>query len=151
MDKRTKGIIGFLVALIIAVVVFLCYTYAKDNGKNNNISNTQVKNEMSTNVVENTIPAETNNVAQNVVEPEPEKKEEPEPVEEPEENSEVQDDNDEEKAISIVKKDIGNTEGLSIKVENNNGNGSYVVCVRDENSTALAWYTVWPKSGKFTK
>ena len=57
MDKRTKGIIGFLVALIIAVVVFLCYTYAKDNGKNNNISSTQVKNEMSTNVVENTIPA----------------------------------------------------------------------------------------------
>ena len=150
MDKRTKGIIGFLVALIIAVVVFLCYTYAKDNGKNKNIGNTQVKNEMSTNVVENTIPAETNNVAQNVVEPEPEKKEEPEPVEEPEENSELQDDNDEEKAISIVKKDIGDTDGLSFKVENN-GDGSYDVCVSDENSRALAWYTVWPKSGKFTK
>ena len=151
MDKKTKGIIFFLVVLIIAIVIFLCYTYAKDSSKNVNTNTTEIKNEITTNVVANTVPVENNTVTENIVEPVNEVPEETEPEEVSEENSEVQDDNDEEKAISIVKKDIGNTDGLSIKVENNNGNGSYVVCVRDENSTALAWYTVWPKTGKFTK
>ena len=97
-------------------------------------------------VVENTI--EENTVQEPVVE-EPEETEEPE-EEVQEENSEVQDGNYEQKAIEIVKKDMGNTEGLSFQVEDN-GNGSYDICVRDENSRAVAWYTVWPKTGKFTK
>ena len=150
MDKKTKGIIACLVVLIVLIAGFLCYTYARDLIKNDNTNTVQTQNDMSSTVVENTTTVETNNVVQNVVEPTEEKKEEPEPEEEPEENSEVQDDNDEEKAIAIVKRDIGDTDGLSFKVENN-GNGSYDVCVSDENSRALAWYTVWPKSGKFTK
>ena len=154
MDKKTKGIIAVLVLMIIAVIAFLCSTYAKDFfGTASNSNNTiQAMNE-TTNIVENTIEEAQNTVEENVV-TEPETIEEPkeEEIEEPaqEENSELQDGNYEEKAIEIVKKDIGSTEGLSFQVEDN-GNGSYDVCVRDENSRAVAWYTVYPKTGKFTK
>ncbi len=149
MDKKTKGIISVLVFLIVAVLIFLCCTYAKDfmgTSKNNNTVQQEV-NETS-NVVENTVNEVENNVVENVVEPVKEPEEEPE--EEPDTNSEVQDVDYEQKAINIVKTDLGNTEGLSFQVEDN-GNGSYDVCVRDENSRAVAWYTVYPKTGKFTK
>lgn len=154
MDKKTKIIIAVLVIMIIAIIVFLCSTYAKDFfGTANNSNNTiQAMNE-TTEVVENKVEVVENTIEENTVqEPvveEPEETEEPE-EEVQEENSEVQDVNYEQNAIEIVKKDMGNTEGLSFQVEDN-GNGSYDVCVRDENSRAIAWYTVWPKTGKFTK
>ena len=157
MDKKTKIIIAVLVLMIVAIIVFLCSTYAKDFfGTANNSNNTiQAMNE-TTEVVENKVEVVENTIEENTVqEPvveEPEETEEPE-EEVQEENSEVQDGNYEQKAIEIVKKDMGNTEGLSFQVEDK-GNGSYDVCVRDGNSTnatAIAWYTVWPKTGKFTK
>lgn len=158
MNKKTKYIVAVLVLLILVVIVFLCYTYANDNTKKNNTDVVQTKNDMSTTVVENTTPVEVDTIEEDVVEPvveEPEENNEQEESSEQEDNSqdedsEIQDDNEEEKVISIVKKDIGDTDGLSFKVENN-GDGSYDVCVRDENSRALAWYTVYPKTGKYTK
>lgn len=154
MDKKTKIIIAVLVLMIVAIIVFLCSTYAKDFlGKTNSNDNTiQAMNE-TTEVVENKVEVVENTIEENTVqEPvveEPEETEEPE-EEVQEENSEVQDGNYEQNAIEIVKKDMGNADGLSFQVEDN-GNGSYDVCVRDENSRAVAWYTVWPKTGKFTK
>ena len=153
MDKKTKVIIAVLVIMIIAVIAFLCSTYAKVFfGTANNSNNTiQAMNE-TTEVVENKVEVVENTIEENKVqEPVIEKPEETEDPEEEvqEENSEVQDGSDEDKAIAIVKEDIGSAEGLSFQVEDN-GNGSYDVGVRDENSSTI-WYTVWPKTGKFTK
>lgn len=150
MNNKTKGIIAVLILLIIAVIVFLCCTYAKQLlGTSNNNNTVQEINEI-TNTVENKVNEVQNTITENVIENKVEEpKEEPEEVPQ-EENSEVQDGNYEQKAIEIVKKDMGNTDGLSFQVEDN-GNGSYDVCVRDDSSRAIAWYTVWPKTGKFTK
>ena len=150
MDKKTKVIIAVLVFLIVAIIIFLCCTYTKDFiGTSNNNNTVQVVNE-TTNVVENEVNEVQNTVTENVVENKVEEPKEEPKEETVEENSEVQDGDYEGKAIEIVKKDIGNVEGLSFQVEDN-GNGSYDVCVRDENSRAVAWYTVYPKTGKFTK
>ena len=104
MDNKTKGIIAVLVVMIVAVIVFLCCTYAKDlKGTSNN--NVQTVNETS-NVVENTVNEVENTVVENtVVEPVEEPEEEPE--EEPDDNSELQDIDYEKRAIEIVKNDIG--------------------------------------------
>lgn len=154
MSGKTKAIIALLVVLIIATISFLGYTYAKPyfQGSNYASSNQSASSTNTTAKIENKV---ENKV---VEEKKEEPKEEKEPVKEeqkqeaqPEPNSEVQSISDEEKAISIVKKDWGDTEGMTFRVEQINGDGSYVISVRNGDSLALEWYTVYPKTGKFTK
>ena len=156
MNKKTKCLIVFLILLITAVVIFLCCTYAKSFDRVNNSS--YANNETNTAVIENTIEDIENTTVENttveVIEEEPEEVEkEPEAEDEivEEEDSELQDDNDEDKAIAIVKKDWGDTDEVAFKVEQINGDGSYVISVRNDESVALEWYTVYPKTGKFSK
>jgi len=157
MSKKIKGVIAILVTLLVATIAFLCYTYAKDIGGTNN-NNVQTTNTTNTNTASNRVEKVENNVntvtdntiTNNTVENKVEKETK---VEEPqiEVTSEVQDDSDEEKAIAIVKKDWGEAEGFAFRVEQINGDGSYVISVRNDDSIALEWYTVYPKTGKFSK
>ena len=162
MSKKAKGMILFLIVAIIAIVVFLCCAYAKGLNIAKNNENIYAMNETITNNVENNIISNEatnveNTVDEKVVEKnEQEKNKEPENTEEVKEpvvdnESELESNDDETKAISIVKNDWGDTEGFAFKVEQINGDGSYVVSVRNEDAIALAWYTVYPKNGNFTK
>lgn len=57
-----------------------------------------------------------------------------------------------EKAIELVKLDYGNADNVSIKVEGINNDGTYIISVRDKNTTqALAFYTVNVSEKTFTK
>ncbi len=57
-----------------------------------------------------------------------------------------------EKAIDIVKKDWGEDSSVYFAEDGQTRDGEYVICVRDNNTTsAIAWYTVDIKTGKFTK
>ncbi len=162
MSKRAKVIILFLLFLIGVVVVFLCCTYAKNINTAQVSKNIYAMNEpASIAEEENKIEDNTTKVPENAVENVVENKVNPEPEVPDEsennkndtqvENSEIEYDNDEDKAINIVKKDWGNTSGVAFKVEQINADGSYIISVRNESSIAMAWYTVYPKTGKFTK
>lgn len=162
MSKRAKGMILFFTIVIIAIVVYLCCTYA--NGLNISKSNDDkcakvenVTNSIESNVINNEPVQEENIVTEQVTEEKQQEK-----VQEPEEskveeepikdnNSELESNDDESKAVEIVKKDWGDTEGFSFRVEQISGDGNYIVSVRNEDAIALEWYTVNPKNGKFTK
>ena len=166
MDKKSKIIVIILTIFIVIILAFLGYTYtsklnneqAQDTNqvyamnetiKENTVEN--VENNVIENVVENVI--QNNTVTenkQNVIKNETKKEEPTKPVAS-DKNSEVQVDNDEDKAIAIVKKDWGDTSGVAFRVEQINSDGTYVISVRDEDSMALDWYTVNPKTGEFTK
>lgn len=150
MSTKYKVIIFILVAAIIGIAVYLGCTYAGVGSNNTNTQGNTIVNN-----VENKVVVENNTVEENKPEVNTVTTEPPvtEPVKDtpPEENSELESDSDEEKAIAIVKKDWGDTTGLSVRVEQINGDGGYVVSVRNEDANALEWYTVYPKTGKFTK
>ena len=110
-------------------------------------------NNVVENKVENTVVNENE-----VVESESTKKEEPKAVQEPAKQeiksnneSEVESEDDEQKAINIVKKDWGSDEGVVFTLESISSNGNYIISVRDtESRNAVAWYTVNPKTGEFS-
>lgn len=157
MNKKTKIIIGVLVCLIIVIAVYVsctcCPNFNKNGGtqevvamnslenkilEDNVISNnTIVENAIEENVVENNISAENDVIEDDENETQTQ-------------DTELQADTDEEKAIAIVKKDWGATDGYYFKAQPNS-DGTYDVSVSDENTAVLAWYTVNPKTGKFTK
>ena len=127
-------------------------------GENNTNSNTNMElveevNNVVENKVENTVVNENE-----VVESESTKKEEPKAVQEPAKQeiksnneSEVESEDDEQKAINIVKKDWGSDEGVVFTLESISSNGNYIISVRDtESRNAVAWYTVNPKTGEFS-
>ena len=161
MQKKTKVIISILVIIIIMVGFFLVYTLLNKNTYNassnqvitNNIENS-TKNELNNNDDENIIKNEVNTI-NNIVDNKVDNNNKIENNTEnkiDDENSEVQEKTDEEKAIEIVKKDYGTNANVSFKIEQINPNGTYVIRVMDsETSLVLQWYTVDPKTGKFTK
>lgn len=157
MMNKTKVIVTILIVLIFVVAGFLVYTYAfGTNTTQNNIVNVtqniienEIKNVNEVNDNKNVV---ENNVITNTVpvvdEPKPEHTEsEQEPVNE---KTEIQEDNEQDKAIAIVKNDLGDSSGVSIFVDSVNSDGTYNITVRSENS-GNRWYTVNTKTGKFTK
>lgn len=156
MNKKTKVIICVLICLIILIAVYLSYTYSTGFNKNSDTKEVIAMNAIENKIIEdntvtdNTIVENTvsENAAQNnvVVENEVIKEDD----ETQSQDSELQADTDEEKAIAIVKNDWGSTDGYYFKAQPNS-DGTYDVSVSDENTAVLAWYTVNPKTGKFTK
>lgn len=50
---------------------------------------------------------------------------------------------DEDNALALAKKTYGSTDGVYFKIEQTEGNGVYIVSVRDlETTSAIVWYTV---------
>lgn len=107
-----------------------------NNNANNTVNNTEnnkqdneVNNIVNNNVNNNTNNTTVNNTQNTVV------------------NEEVTV-TDEQKAIDLAKKEFGTTEGVYFKKEQTQGNGIYIVSVRDSETTkALEWYTVNVKNG----
>ena len=57
----------------------------------------------------------------------------------------------EEKAINIVKKDWGTTDGIYFVTMGIDASGKYIVTVNDSNTTGtLVWYSVDVTTGKFS-
>ena len=106
-------------------------TDSKNEVKQNNVNNTTTEN-TTLNNTSNTI---SNNTVNN-----------------------TQDDNkvneevkltDEQKAVDLAKKYFGITDGVYYKVEQTQGNGIYIVSVRDSETTkAIEWYTINVNNGE---
>lgn len=65
--------------------------------------------------------------------------------------SELESTDDEQKAIEIVKKDWGISDGVVYICESIDANGNYIISVRESTSrNAMAWYTVNPQTGEFS-
>ena len=143
MDKKTKGIVVFIVLIIIGIGAYLAYLYINEEKVQNEQNvvvqqNNSNKNEISENEVEEeeeepeTVVdnSEENNELENETTPEPASN-----------NSEVTYANDNEKAIEIAKKAWGDTDGVYFSNQGMKANGDYIVAV-SSNATVLAYYYV---------
>ena len=156
-----------IVVCVIGVVIFLGYI-GKDmnlsglnSNKTNNTSNSNVvtgKNSTNTskntannttnqtnNTVNNTAANQTENKTENITENKTENtvnnttNNTITPAATVEQNTV----SDEDKAKSLAEKTYGSSDGVYFKVEQVQGNGVYIISVRDAETTgALAWYTV---------
>lgn len=151
MKKSAYVGIGIVILMIIVICLF---AFSEDNKKENNIINNETKvneettiqneqineqvNEAMTNeVVNETINEIVSNEVENTVSSET-FQESPKTAEE--------------KAIDIAKKDWGESNNAEFSVEGIDGNGNYIVAVRNSQTTeALAFYTVNVTSKTFTK
>lgn len=167
MNKTAKIILGIVIAIIVVGGAYFCVEYffnTQEASNNTNINNTNgnmalvENNTVENNVIENDTAIE-NNVIENSVEENTVDNEENNTVETEEvqkkvssnNDSEIESDSDEEKAISIVKKDWGSTDGVYFKVQAVDANGNYVISVNNEETTqVMEWYTVNPKTGEFS-
>lgn len=169
MNKKVKTTLIVCIIIIIGVVVTFAYIgctkYLKDgNNKTNNVVTGMNENNNiiieEDNIIENDIEVnniEENNLENNIEENENQNIESEEKIEtekqnvSPNNDSELESNNDSEKAIEIVKKDWGSSDGVYFKIQEIDSNGNYVVSVNNAETTAsLAWYTVNPKTGEFT-
>lgn len=165
MNKNGKMIMGIVIAVIIIIAVcfgvkaYLGTTDVSTNNTNVNnsnenmalIENDTIENE--NNVIENNTMQENNTVSNNVVENEITNEVQNNTAKNTvssNNDSEIESENDEEKALAIVKEDWGSTDGVYFKVQAIDENGNYVISVNNEETTAvLEWYTVNPKTGEF--
>ena len=165
MNKTVKVIC--ILVIIVCAIVGGYFGYTKLLKEDKVIATTSVGNANSNTNMEHV--EEVNNVVENkvenivvneneVVESESTKKEDPKIVQGPAKKeiksnneSEVESEDDEQKAINIVKKDWGSNEGVVFTLESISSNGNYIISVRDtESRNAVAWYTVNPKTGEFS-
>lgn len=136
MNKTAKIILGIVIAIIVVVGAYFGVKYffntQEASNNNTNINNTNGNMALvENNTVENNI-IENNTVTEN-------------------NDSEIESDSDEEKALAIVKKDWGSTDGVYFKVQAIDANGNYVISVNNADTTqVMEWYTVNPKTGEFS-
>lgn len=152
MNKNIKTIL--LIMLVIIVIAVIAIFGFNILSKNENVNETQnsinatsqnmqsavneieknIVNESQNNVIENEVENKqvennVNNVAENVV------------TNQTTEVLENDGASNEEKAINIVKKDWGTTEGVYFVTMGIDASGKYIVTVNDSSTTAtLAWY-----------
>ncbi len=147
MKKSTIGIIILLMIIAIAIFVFT----GNKQEKNTNETNATPVNEEE-NVLQN---EQTNEIISNEIENQIENQMANEIVVENEVSSEIFEESpktEKEKALDIVKKDWGEGANIEFSVDGIDGNGSYIVTVRNSQTTeALAFYTVNTNNGTFTK
>lgn len=146
MSNVLKVLLIIAILAVIGSLIFGGYYYLKHRPQDNS----QSQNNQSTNVTENK--NEVQNVVEEPKEEEP-KEEEPkeEPTEEPKEEEKPNEEvsiNDEDKAIEMVKKAYGTTEGVYFNIDQPLGNGEYDISVRDsETTSAIEWYRVNVRTG----
>ena len=154
MDKKKLLIIILVLILLVVSAVLLTIKLfdlenetvktTTENVIENSISNNVVQNEVSNNVVNNTVQNNVNNVVQNETNNNPITNTKQEEI-----KQEVQ--TNEEKAVAIVEKIWKNEKNVYCSFEEVDGEGNYIVCVRDKETTrALYWYTVNIETGKAT-
>ena len=143
MNKTAKIILGIVIAIIVVVGAYFGVKYffntqeASNNNTNGNmalVEDNTAKNEANNEIKNETkvIEENRNKVSSN-------------------NDSEIESDSDEEKALAIVKKDWGSTDGVYFKVQAIDANGNYVISVNNADTTqVMEWYTVNPKTGEFS-
>ncbi|HJJ06139.1 MAG TPA: hypothetical protein OIM35_00485 [Clostridiaceae bacterium] len=168
MNKNVKNII-LIVLFIVVIAVILGVGYKVINKNENTIEEGNAINETSQNMginvnnaTENVVNETENNVIENNT---TENKQEVNEVENKlnentESNTQTTDKTEvmqesgasnEEKAINIVKKDWGTTDGIYFVTMGIDASGKYIVTVNDSNTTGtLAWYSVDVTTGKFS-
>ena len=153
MNKKKLIIIGLVVLLLITSAVLLTIKLynlenetvktSAENVIDNSIANNTIHNEVSNNVVNNTVQNNVNNVLQNETNNTTTNIKQEELKEETQTN--------EEKAVAIVEKIWKNEKNVYYSFEEIDGEGNYIVCVRDKETTrALYWYNVNIETGKAT-
>ena len=153
MNKNVKNII-LIVLFIVVIAVILGVGYKIINKNENTIEEGNAINETSQNMeinvntaTENVVNETENNVIENST---TENKQEVNEVDKTEVMQESGA-NNEEKAINIVKKDWGTTDGVYFVTMGIDASGKYIVTVNDSNTTGtLAWYSVDVTTGKFS-
>ncbi len=140
MKKVIIGVIVVVLVIIAGVVIAL--NVGKDKDKETEETSAKPENHTIANTtntnVENNI-AENNAVENNTAE------------ENNTENNEIEESGliDEKRAIEIVKKEWGNTNGYEFVIDYQNSDGEYVIAVRDSNTTrVIEWYVVNAETGK---
>ena len=154
MKSKTKILFGILVILLIIVVgVVLAKNIStvQTNTNNNEISKNEVNKvvDETTNKIKNEI---QNLVEENVIESKEENKIEDtinntNTITKTENNETQTTESDKEKAINMAKKDWGEDNNVSFKIDEELGNGKFVVSVMDKNTTnVVLWYLVDAKN-----
>ena len=160
MNKTAKIILGIVIAIIVVVGAYFGVKYffnTQEASNNTNINNTNgnmalvENNTVENNIIENNTVTENNIVEDNTVKNETKVTEENKNKVSSNNDSEIESDSDEEKALAIVKKDWGSTDGVYFKVQAIDANGNYVISVNNADTTqVMEWYTVNPKTGEFS-
>ena len=159
MNKTAKIILGIVIAIIVVVGAYfgVKYFFNTQEASNNNTNINNTNGNMA--LVENNTVTENNIVEDNTAKNEAnnEIKNETKVIEENKNkvssnnDSDIESDSDEEKALAIVKKDWGSTDGVYFKVQAIDANGNYVISVNNADTTqVMEWYTVNPKTGEFS-
>lgn len=163
MNKNVKNII-LIVLFIVVIAVILGVGYKIINKNENTIEEGNAINETSQNMeinlntaTENVVNETENNTTENkqeVNEVENKLNENTESNTQTTDKTEVMQESgasNEEKAINIVKKDWGTTDGIYFVTMGIDASGKYIVTVNDSNTTGtLAWYSVDVTTGKFS-
>lgn len=146
MKKIIYIAIAILVICIIVILIGMEDPTKKENTMqvNSNVLKNEVLNTIKNEVLENKV---ENEVENNIVEEPKEEKENTVPTETFDESPETS----EEKGINIVKKDWGETNNVKFSIEGIDQNGNYIIVVRNNQTEALAFYTVNVQNGTFTK
>ena len=163
MNKTAKIILGIVIAIIVVVGAYFGVKYffntQEASNNNTNINNTNgsmalvENNTVENNIIENNIVEDNTakNEANNEIKNETKVIEENKNKVSSNNDSEIESDSDEEKALAIVKKDWGSTDGVYFKVQAIDANGNYVISVNNADTTqVMEWYTVNPKTGEFS-
>ena len=157
MNKTAKIILGIVIAIIVVVGAYFGVKYFFNTQEASN--NTNINNTVENNIIENNTVTENNivedntakNEANNEIKNETKVTEENKNKVSSNNDSEIESDSDEEKALAIVKKDWGSTDGVYFKVQAIDANGNYVISVNNADTTqVMEWYTVNPKTGEFS-
>lgn len=162
MNKTAKIILGIVIAIIVVVGAYFGVKYffnTQEASNNTNINNTNgnmalvENNTVENNIIENNIVEDNTakNEANNEIKNKTKVTEENKNKVSSNNDSEIESDSDEEKALAIVKKDWGSTDGVYFKVQAIDANGNYVISVNNADTTqVMEWYTVNPKTGEFS-
>ncbi|MBQ9297878.1 MAG: hypothetical protein IJ223_02400 [Clostridia bacterium] len=146
MKKYIKIIIGIIIVILVVVgLFFLKNEDVKETVNNSIVQSKEVKDAFNTikkeanniinNTVDNTISEEVKNEAEN-------QNDEVPAISNPE-NVTTNEQNNDEKAINMVKQDWGEDNNVTFKIDEKNENGKYVIGVVDKNTTrVLVWYEV---------
>lgn len=156
MKSKTKILFGILVILLIIVVGVVLAKNISTVQTNTNTNNSEInKNEVNkvvdetTNKIKNEI---QNLVEENVIESKEENKIEntinnTNTITKQENNEAQTTESDKEKAINMAKKDWGEDNNVSFKIDEELENGKFVVSVMDKKTTKVVfWYLVDTKN-----
>lgn len=154
MKKSTYMIIAIIIILMIAIICVFAFSgnNKKENNTNANIviQNKQNENEVVNKQEYEVLANETEKEIENALTNEINKN-----TVENTTSSEIFEESPktaEERAIDIAKKDFGENSNAEFSVEGIDGNGNYIVTVRNAQTTeALAFYTVNVANQTFTK